>query len=121
MTHRSLADLARGPMPQGIFMLMIGSLGAFCRSEPPLAAEAKMLRASGCGVCHASDKQLVGPTYRDISAKYRGKDDALPRLVRKVRGGSQGVWGSVPMPPNPQISDEDAKAMVSFILSLPAK
>jgi len=92
-----------------------------CTSDPPVAPEQGLLRKSGCTVCHSSQRKLVGPAYRDIAARYGGIENAIPRLVRKVKSGSQGGWGSEPMPPNPTLSDEDAAVMVTFILSIGTK
>lgn len=61
---------------------------------------------------------MVGPSYKEVAAKYSGQPDAEPKLIQKVKNGGQGVWGQVPMPPNPQVKDEDIKTMVSWILSL---
>ncbi len=73
---------------------------------------------NGCLACHAVDKKLVGPSYKDIAAKYAGQPDAEGKLMQKVKNGGSGVWGSVPMPPNPQVSDQDVKTLVDWILSL---
>ena len=94
-----------------------GHLSSLTHPEAPICEG----RASGCAACHTSDRRLVGPGYREISAKYGSDDDGFLRLVRKVKGGSQGIWGSIPMPPNPTLSDDDARAMVKFILELKAK
>ena len=73
---------------------------------------------SGCLACHAVDKKVVGPAYKDVAAKYAGQPDAEAKLIQKVKNGGSGVWGSVPMPPNPQVSDENLKKLVHWILSL---
>jgi cytochrome c len=79
--------------------------------------EAAMAKA-GCTACHAADKKLVGPSYREIAAKYKGQSDVVAQLMDKVRKGGKGVFGPVPMAPNPpdKISDADLKAAVEFIL-----
>lgn len=79
--------------------------------------EAAMNKA-GCMACHAKDKKLVGPSFKDIAAKYKGQADALPKLMSKVRQGGSGVFGPVPMAPNPpdKINDADLKSAVEFIL-----
>ena len=74
----------------------------------------KLLGASGCTGCHAPDRRVVGPAFREIAAKYRPED--RERLAMKVRQGSQGVWGNGPMPPN-ALSDADARTLVDWILS----
>lgn len=79
--------------------------------------QAHMTKA-GCMACHAKDKKLVGPSFKDIAAKYKGQSGAVALLVEKSRKGGKGNWGPVPMPPNPEskISDADLKAAVEFIL-----
>jgi cytochrome c5 len=81
------------------------------------AAEALMQKA-GCAACHAIDKKLVGPPYVDVAAKYKGDAGANAKLAQKVKAGGAGVWGQIPMPPNPQVPDDDIKALVSWILAL---
>ena len=81
-------------------------------------ANEKLAQSSGCMTCHAVDKKLVGPTYKEIASKYAGDKNAETTLVKKVKAGSQGVWGSMPMPPNAHVKDEDAQSMVRWILSL---
>ncbi len=88
-------------------------------SAPATASEA-IIKKARCIACHAVDKKLVGPAYKDVAAKYRGDAEALTRLVQKVRSGGTGVWGEIPMPPNPEdrISDADLNAAVEWILNL---
>ena len=87
-----------------------------------LAADAKAAEAlaknNGCFACHAVDKKLVGPAYKDIAAKYRSDKKAEASLIKKVKEGGKGVWGEVPMPPNGHVKDADIKTMVEWVLSL---
>ena len=83
-----------------------------------LAAGQALMQKDGCGACHAIDKKIVGPAYQDVAAKYKGDTGALAKLTQKVKTGGAGVWGPVPMPPNPQVADGDIKALVSWILTL---
>jgi cytochrome c len=76
-----------------------------------------MLQQFGCLACHTVDKKLVGPSYRDVAAKYAGDKNALAELAKKVKSGGQGVWGQIAMPPHPQVSDADLQAMVKYILA----
>ena len=92
-------------------MLALSSPGA-------LQANEKLAQASGCMVCHGVDKKIIGPTYKEVAAKYRGNKSAEADLVKKVKGGGQGVWGSVPMPPNAHVKDEDVKTLVVWILGM---
>ncbi|MDQ6619610.1 MAG: c-type cytochrome [Pseudomonadota bacterium] len=77
-----------------------------------------LLKKNGCTACHAIDKKVVGPAYMEVSEKYKTDTGAAARLMDKVKKGGSGVWGQIPMPPNPQVSDADLKTMISFILDL---
>jgi cytochrome c551/c552 len=83
-----------------------------------MAAGQAQMQKNGCGACHAVDKKIVGPAYQDVAAKYKGDAGALAKLSQKVKTGGAGVWGPVPMPPNPQVADADIKTLVSWILTL---
>ena len=75
----------------------------------------------GCVACHLKDKKLLGPSFKDIAAKYKGQGDVVPKLTDKVRKGGVGVYGPIPMPANTpdKINDADLKALVEFILKTP--
>lgn len=77
----------------------------------------RLLNANACLGCHTADKPLVGPAFREVAARYRGDPAAAARLAQKVKAGGQGVWGQVPMPPNPGLSDADAKLLVDWVLA----
>lgn len=81
-------------------------------------ANEKLAQSSGCMTCHGTDKKVIGPSYKELAAKYRGNKTAEADLVKKVKGGGQGVWGAVPMPPNPHLKDEDIKTLVVWILGM---
>jgi cytochrome c len=81
------------------------------------ASEA-LLKKYNCLACHAINKKVVGPAYRDVAKKYKGQKDVAAKLVQKVKKGGSGVWGPVPMPPNPAVPDADLKKMVDYILAL---
>ena len=83
------------------------------------ATPEEILTKSGCTACHSVDKKLIGPAYKVVSEKYKGKD-ASADLMAKVRKGGSGVYGPIPMPPNPpdKISDADLKAVTEWILKL---
>jgi cytochrome c len=76
------------------------------------------LQKNGCTACHAIDKKIIGPAYKDVAEKYRNDPGAAAKLQAKVKNGGAGVWGQIPMPPNTQVSDADIKADVAYILSL---
>jgi cytochrome c len=83
----------------------------------PAQAQEELAKKHACLACHAVDKKLVGPAYKDVAAKYRGDASAEAKLVEKVKKGSQGTWGQVPMPPNANVPDADVRALVKWILS----
>ena len=83
----------------------------------PAFASKEIAAKNACMGCHAVDKKLVGPAYKDIAARYKGQADAVDKLAKKVKAGGAGVWGPVPMPANATISDADAKAVVQWILN----
>jgi cytochrome c len=83
------------------------------RSEPP----DRMVSRYGCTGCHAVDRKVVGPAFRDVAARYRGKQ-VEDQLVRKVKQGGAGAWGQIPMVPNPQVPDPDLRTIVRWILAL---
>jgi cytochrome c len=78
---------------------------------------AALFKNENCSACHAQNAKLVGPSIADISAKYQGQGDAVDKLMNKVKNGGSGVWGSIPMPPQAQLSDEDRRTLVVWVLS----
>jgi len=80
-------------------------------------ANEKLAQASGCNTCHSPDKKVIGPAYKEIAAKYGNNKTAEADLFKKVKAGGSGVWGSIPMPPNAHVKDEDIKALVTWILA----
>ena len=84
----------------------------------PALANEELAKKNACTACHAVDKKLVGPAYKDVAAKYKGDKGAEAKLIEKVKKGGSGVWGQVPMPPNANVKDEDVKTLVKWILSL---
>lgn len=82
------------------------------------SADQALAQKNACMTCHSVDKKIVGPAYKDVAKKYAGDKTAEAKLIAKVKAGGKGVWGEVPMPPNPQVSDADAKKIVEWVLSL---
>jgi cytochrome c len=76
----------------------------------------RVLANNGCAACHTMDKRVVGPAFREIAAKYKGVSGASAQLAAKVKEGGAGAWGQVPMPPHPQIADDDLREVVAWIL-----
>ena len=83
----------------------------------PALASADLAQKKNCMACHAIDKKLVGPSYKDVAAKYAGQKDASAALVQKILKGGSGVWGPVPMPANAQVSEAEAKQLVAWVLT----
>ncbi len=95
------------------------AIAALVLALPAVAAPPEeAMNKAGCMACHAKDKKLVGPSFKDIAARYKGQADAVTRLSEKVRKGGAGVFGPVPMAPNPpdKINDADLKGAIEFIL-----
>ena len=111
---------AATPAPPAAAVAASASAAPAAAGAPPLdlASGTAMMQKDGCSACHAVDKRVVGPSYQEVAAKYKGEKDGLAKLTQKVKSGGSGVWGPVPMPPNAQIPDADMKALVSWILSL---
>lgn len=84
----------------------------------PAAADLKLAQKEGCLGCHAVDKKLVGPAWKDVAAKYKGDAGAEAKLAKKVREGGKGVWGDIVQPANTTTSDADIKTLVKFVLTL---
>ena len=84
----------------------------------PALADQALATAKNCMACHAVDKKLVGPAYKDVAAKYAGQKDAVDKLSVKIMKGGSGVWGPVPMPANTQVSDAEAKKLAAWVMSL---
>jgi cytochrome c len=83
----------------------------------PALADLQLATAKNCMACHAVDKKLVGPSYKDVAAKYASQKDATDKLAEKVIKGGGGVWGPVPMPANTQVTLDESKKLVAWILT----
>ena len=99
--------------------LFVAAAAASLSAPAALAADAQqLLKDKACLACHVVDKKLVGPSYKEVAAKYRSRKDAEAYLVKKIKEGSTGVWGPVPMPPNGTVGDDEAKTLAKYILTL---
>jgi cytochrome c len=85
---------------------------------PAAQASEEMAKKYNCLACHQTDKKLVGPSYQEVAAKYKGQADAPATLAKKIKEGGVGVWGQIPMPPNPTVPDADLTALVAWILGM---
>ena len=106
------ATLAIGGAALGL--LALTSPAAAATSD---AAATQLLTKYNCQACHTADKKLVGPSYKEIAAKYASDAGAAAKLEQKVKNGGSGVWGAIPMPPN-NVPDADIKTLVEWILAL---
>ncbi len=95
----------------------LSAISVLTISSPAFADEA-LAKAKNCMACHAIDKKVVGPAYKDVAKKYAGDAKAADMLATKVMKGGSGVWGPVPMPANAQVNDAEAKKLVAWVLSL---
>ena len=81
-------------------------------------ASPQLAQQKTCMACHAMDRKIVGPSYKDVAAKYAGQKDAADKLAEKIIKGGAGVWGAVPMPANPRVSPAEARQLAVWILSM---
>ena len=83
----------------------------------PAMADEALAKAKNCMACHSVANKVVGPAYKDVAKKYAGDKTAADKLAAKIMKGGSGVWGAVPMPANPQVSDAEAKKLAAWVLS----
>ncbi len=96
--------------------LMVLSVALGAAFVTPAFASADMAQKKNCMACHAVEKKVIGPSYKDVAAKYAGQKDAIDKLAQKILKGGSGVWGAVPMPANPQVSEAEAKQLAAWVL-----
>ena len=84
----------------------------------PAWADLALATSKNCMACHALDKRVVGPAYKDVAAKYAGDKTAADRLATKIQKGGGGVWGPMPMPANTQVNDAEAKKLAAWVLTV---
>jgi cytochrome c551/c552 len=116
------------PMTDAEMATILDYLAAYYNRDKPAPPEGpdtlaasgdpvqKLLNANACNGCHSLEQRVVGPSFREISARYAKDPEAGNRLTAKVRAGGQGAWGAVPMPPNPGLSEADAATLVAWVL-----
>ena len=92
--------------------------GLAAAASTPAFAQLDLAQKKNCLACHAVDKKVLGPAYKDVAAKYAGDKTAVAKLTEKVLKGGSGVWGPVPMPANAQVNEAEAKQLVTWILTL---
>ncbi len=86
---------------------------ATVRADP-----AELAKRKGCLACHGVDRKIVGPAFREVAVRYKGRPEAAAQLVQKVKKGSSGAWGPIPMPPHPDLGEEDAATLVRWALGI---
>ena len=84
----------------------------------PVLADQALATAKNCMACHAMDKKLVGPSYKEVAAKYGADKSAVDKLAGKILRGGSGAWGAVPMPANAQVNEAEAKQLATWVLSI---
>jgi cytochrome c len=99
-------------------LLALTAVAGLFAAAAPAFASAELAKAKNCMACHATDKKLVGPAYKDVAAKYAGQKDAVDKLAQKIIKGGSGVWGPVPMPPNANVSEAEAKTLAAWVLTV---
>ena len=97
--------------------MMVGVLMVSAFASQAALANADLAKAKNCMACHAVASKLVGPAFKDVGAKYAGQKDAENKLVQKVLKGGSGAWGAIPMPANPQVSEAEARTLVTWVLA----
>jgi cytochrome c len=101
-------------MKAPIALCMLAGLGF----AAPAFASPELAQQKTCMACHAVDKKVVGPAYRDVAARYAGRADAAAMLAEKIMKGGVGVWGAVPMPANPKVNPAEARQLAIWVLSV---
>lgn len=99
-----------------LYLSLVAVAASLCAA--PAFANQELAQKKNCMACHQVDKKLVGPGFKEVAAKYAGDKTAADKLAGKVIKGGSGAWGQVPMPANPQVSEAEAKQLVSWILGL---
>jgi cytochrome c len=103
---------------KSIIVSMIAAAGLMAAGSAMAADMPALAKKSGCTGCHAIDKKVVGPAWQDVANKYKGDADAVAKLSTKISKGGSGAWGAVPMPPQPKLSEAQAKELAGFVMSL---
>ena len=99
-------------------LMMTVASAALLLMSGVVAADQALAQKNACMSCHGVDKKIVGPAFKDVAKKYAGDKGAKAKLVAKVKAGGKGVWGDIPMPPNPQLKADDAEKVIDWVLSL---
>ncbi|HJS03654.1 MAG TPA: c-type cytochrome [Variovorax sp.] len=95
--------------------LLVAALGL--AASAPALADLALATSKNCMSCHAVDRKILGPSFKEVAAKYKDNKGAADMLATKIIKGGSGVWGAVPMPANNQVSEADAKKLAAWVLS----
>jgi cytochrome c len=114
--YNSLALIFNGETHMKRILVAVAAIAALA-SNAALASE-QLAKEKNCLACHAVDNKMVGPGYKEVAAKYKGDKSAEAKLATKIQKGGGGVWGQIPMPANPQVSEAEAKKLAAWVLSL---
>lgn len=99
-------------------LMLTAASAALLALSGAASADQALAQKNACLSCHGVDKKIVGPAFNEVAKKYAGDKTAQAKLVAKVKAGGKGVWGQIPMPPNPNVKDEDLEKLVKWVLSL---
>jgi cytochrome c len=97
---------------------MIAAVALGVAAAPAANADEALAKKHNCTACHQIDRKAVGPSYKEVAAKYKGQADAATKLAAKVKKGGQGVWGQIPMPANAAVPDADIDKLVKWVLAM---
>ena len=98
--------------------IVIAAAAVFAMTAGVASADQALAQKSACMSCHQVAKKVVGPSFQDVAKKYKGDAKAADHIVGVIKKGGKGVWGPVPMPPHPQVSDADAKKLADWVLAM---
>jgi cytochrome c len=102
-------------------LIALSAAAALAGVSAPVFADQALATAKNCMACHAVDKKMVGPSYKDVAAKYGSDKEAVKKLAAVIQKGStpgKGNWGAVPMPANPQVNDAEAQKLAAWIMTI---
>jgi len=103
-------------IPLTLALALSGGVATSALAQDAAAAKA-LASKNACLACHAVDKKLVGPSYKDVAAKHKGQADALAKVSARIKSGGSGMYGPVPMPAQPNLKDEDVRVLAAWILA----
>ncbi|MEY8170371.1 c-type cytochrome [Burkholderia multivorans] len=112
---KSFSQVARRIVQGAVAASLVGAWGAGAHAQ--VGDGLRVARSNACLGCHAVDRKLVGPSFKDIAARYKGDPQAVAKLSKKVKDGGSGVWGAIPMPAHPRMSDADLRSVVEWVLA----